>query len=251
MPKLIVSGREYEVDGILFDKDGTLIEFLPLWGGWAQIMTDQVAAAIRSGEFPVPLEVRCEWLGIEMDEQGQITGYDLGGPLSIASIPEIEGILAWQLYKHGLAWNEAIAKIRNFRMKASQYIERERPVFPVQGLQGFLGKCNELGVPLGVVTADQTDEAVKHLSLIGIDGYFKTIIGSDLVSEGKPSTEIVYKACRELGIAPNRTVLVGDTGGDMQMGFDAGMAVTIGINRNGSLIGAKETITSYDALIIN
>ncbi|RUT28392.1 HAD family hydrolase [Paenibacillus zeisoli] len=253
MPKLRVSGREYEVDGILFDKDGTLLEFLPLWGRWAEFLTDQVAEAIRSiGGFPVPLEVKREWLGLDMNEHGRITGYDLGGPLSMASIPEIEGILAWQLYKQGLPWNEAIAKIRIFRMRATKYIEHERPVFPVQGLQGFLSQCNELNVPLGVVTADQTDEAVKHLSWMGISGFFKTIMGSDLVSEGKPSTEIIYKACGELGTAPERTALIGDTSGDMQMGQGAGMAVTIGLSRDGSILhGAKEMITTYEALVIN
>ncbi|USB34124.1 HAD-IA family hydrolase [Paenibacillus sp. YPG26] len=251
MPKLKVSGREYEVDGILFDKDGTLLEFLPLWGGWAGLMADQVAGAISSGEFPVPNEAKREWLGLEMDDQGRVTGYDREGPLSIASIPEIEGILAWQLYKHGWAWNEAIALIRSFRVKAAQDMERERPVIPVQGLPGFLDQCSRLSVPLGVVTADQTAEAVKHLNWMRIKGRFKTIIGSDLVSEGKPSPEIIFKACRDLGISPDKAALIGDTGGDMQMGRDAGVAVTIGIGSGGRLPDAKEMISTYDSLIIN
>lgn len=245
---LQVNNREMEIDAILFDKDGTLLQFLPLWGTWAGIMTSLMAESIQAlgkGADIAPESL----LGVELDEQKRVVAYDLGGPLSIASIPEIEGALAWQLYTRGVPWNQALQRVREIRAAADEEVERKRPTMPLPGLLPFLSRCMEAGLPLAVVTADQTAEAVKHLQWLGVADCFKAVMGRDRVINGKPSPEIVYKACELLGVLPARTVLIGDTAGDMQTGRLAGVGLTIGIGGE-ALAGADVMIRSYDELRI-
>ncbi|MFB5676379.1 HAD family hydrolase [Paenibacillus terreus] len=245
---LQVKTREIEIDAILFDKDGTLLQFLPLWGKWAGVMTSLMTESIRTLGKGMDFESKL-LLGVELDERSQVTGFDLQGPLSIASIPEIEGALAWQLYTRGMSWNQAIQRVRVIRAAADEEVERERPVVPLPGLLSFLSHCTEAGLPLAVVTADQTAEALKHLQWLGVADRFKAIMGRDRVINGKPSPEIVYKACELLGVKPARTVLIGDTAGDMQTGRLAGVRLTIGIGGE-PLAEADVMIRSYDELRI-
>ncbi|SEC61174.1 HAD family hydrolase [Paenibacillus sp. GP183] len=255
MTNLIIDQQTYEIEAILFDKDGTLLEFLELWGRFAERMTMQVIDQISSmgGEL-LGLDPS-KLLGIEMDETGRLTGYDIQGPLSIGSMPEIEAILAWQLYRCGLTWNEAITRIREFQKQASVEMERERPAVPIHGLIDFLEQCEKLQLPLCVVTADYTQEAKKHLSWIHSDHYFREIIGSDQVTVGKPYPEMIHTACQRIGVSPAKVALIGDTNGDMQMGKAAGVAVTIGMSKNlagsGRLYQADYMISTYNQLTLS
>lgn len=238
---------EFPVEGILFDKDGTLLDFMTLWGKWAKGMTDQVITRVKElggdvGKFSNQL------LGINCDQQGEMIDYDLHGPLSIGSTPELEGVLAWQLYRCGLPWNEAITEIRTFWRSASGGMEQSAT--PLPGLPAFLKECLAAGIPMAVVTADDTQEAIKHLSSAGIAEYFQHIIGADQVAQGKPAPDIVWHACRELGLDPGKVAVIGDTGGDMQMGKAAGVALTIGIDRGMHLPHADLMIRSYQELSI-
>jgi phosphoglycolate phosphatase len=255
MTNLIIDQQTYEIEAILFDKDGTLLEFLELWGRFAELMTMQVIDQISSMGCEMFGLDPSKLLGIEVAETGRLTGYDVQGPLSIGSMPEIEAILAWQLYRCGMPWNEAITRIREFHRQASIDMERERPAVPIHGLIDFLEQCEKFQLPICVVTSDYTQEAKKHLSWIHSDHYFQAIIGSDQVTVGKPYPEMIHTACQRIGVSPAKVALIGDTNGDMQMGKAAGVALTIGISKkpegSGRLYQADYMISTYKQLSLS
>ena len=93
----------------------------------------------------------------------------------------------------------------------------------------FWKKCQQAGIPMAVVTADETGAAIKHLSWLGLDHYFAEIIGTDQVERGKPFPDMVELACRRLGVNVAAAAVIGDSGGDMRMARSAGAAAAIGI----------------------
>ncbi|WP_438347755.1 HAD family hydrolase [Paenibacillus sp. FA6] len=250
MTILTVHGQSQEVDAILFDKDGTLLDFMSLWGQWAEFMTTQIMERIHSLGVVAIEGLASKMLGLMLDADGKATSYDIQGPLSMGSVSETEGALAWQLYNAGLPWNESIQLIRQFAVSASEELERERPVLPLPGLIDFLGQCREYELPLAVVTADHAAEACKHLTWMGVEGHFEHIIGSDMVTEGKPSPEMVQLACVRLNVLPERVAMVGDTAGDMQAAKAAGVGLIIGIGSSGTLQHADVMISSYDEMML-
>src|SRR5699024_6489823 len=96
-------------------------------------------------------------------------------------------------------------------------------------LETFLNALHKADVRLGVVTSDDTDQAEFHLRKLGINEYFGSVIGNDAVSRGKPFPDSVEKACRELHIRPENTLIIGDSNGDMITGENAQMQAKIGI----------------------
>ena len=83
--------------------------------------------------------------------------------------------------------------------------------------------------PKAIVTNTPRDCTIRILNNFGIDKYFKVIITSDQIERGKPSPDLIYEACKRLGVKTEEVVLIGDTESDVKAGRAAGCKV-IGIN---------------------
>lgn len=86
--------------------------------------------------------------------------------------------------------------------------------------------------PKAIITNTPRDCAIQILKKFNIDDYFKVIVTSDQIEKGKPAPDIVFEACKRLGVKPSNVVLVGDTESDVKAGHAAGCKV-IGINVKG------------------
>nr|WP_279538010.1 HAD family hydrolase [Paenibacillus turpanensis] len=219
----------------MFDKDGTLLDFQALYGTWAAVMTKQLER----------IEPRVDWaaaLGVRFLEE-PLPVHDPAGPLAMASNSQLEAILAWQLYQSGWAWNEAVQQVQEQFEKVNQTINTLRPVKPTAGVEAFLKACRTAGLPLAVVTADDTLMAERHLEWSGLRPYFQAVIGTDQVARGKPNPDMALLACQRLAVKPNRALVIGDTSGDIMMGRQAGLraAILVGGRKNGSQQAAAQT----------
>jgi phosphoglycolate phosphatase len=80
-----------------------------------------------------------------------------------------------------------------------------------------------------IITNTPTDCARQILKKFDIAQYFEAIITSDDVRKAKPDPEIVFTACKRLGVTPKTALLVGDTESDVKAGRAAGCTV-VGLN---------------------
>lgn len=84
---------------------------------------------------------------------------------------------------------------------------------------------------LGVVTNKAQRQSERTLKALGIEGFFKTVLGGDVLPVRKPRPEPLWEAARRLGARPEEAWMVGDSPGDVLAGKAAGMrtvAVTYG-----------------------
>lgn len=253
MPKVTVHGQEVPCRGILFDKDGTLLDFMLMWGVWATVLVglldDHLTALDKE-----PIGHRKDSLGLFSDQTGKITGYDKAGPIAMGTEEEVTALLAWHLYTAGIPWNEATVLVRRYNKSAMQKLEQDRRAVPLPGLTGFLQDCHKSGMKLAVVTSDTMKETKKHLDWMDLSHYFPVIVGRDRVSKGKPDPEMALLAMQELGLTPQQCIVIGDSNGDMVMGKQAGALCTIGIAPDGDgqqyLLDADLIIRGYHELTV-
>ena len=87
-------------DLVVFDKDGTLLDFHAMWGGWARALGARLEASARR---PVAPDV---FAAIGFDPSSARIAP--GGPLAIGTMAEIEGLLATVLRR----WCPSVAAAR-------------------------------------------------------------------------------------------------------------------------------------------
>lgn len=244
-----VGGSPHPIQAVLFDKDGTLLDFTGMWGFWTDCVLNDFRERLAAREMHIDAaDIPLIW-GTFHDEQGRMNGYDVRGPLAMGTMDEVYAVLTWHGYRAGLSWAEAKIMVRDCLAHAEEAMEIHRPAYPLPGVREFLEQCRNQGVVLGVVTADDTHSAVKHLHWMGLNAFFDVIIGTDLVDRGKPFPDMVLLASEKLGIPASQVVVIGDTDGDMEMARAAGAAYKIGIGEPGRLKLSDRTIQSFHELL--
>ena len=78
---------------------------------------------------------------------------------------------------------------------------------------------------VGLVTNTPRRNVDKILEHFDLAGHFDAVLTGDDVERGKPDAEIVLKACEWLAVRPKHAILVGDTRTDFQAGKAAGCLV--------------------------
>ncbi|PZD96013.1 HAD family hydrolase [Paenibacillus sambharensis] len=241
MINLYSGSASWPVRGIIFDKDGTILDFQHMWGRWTQILLEKLTGFGGEPDWHAALGIRAA---------GDTVVHDPDGPLAMASNEQTIAILAWHLYREGLPWNRAVSLVSQAVMETNRELEELRPVQPMPGLLSFLERCREAGIKMAVATSDDTAMAEQHLEWLGIRRYFQAVVGADRVKRGKPHPDMAVLACLELGLQPEEAVMIGDTKADIQMAAEAGMKAGIMIGGADSS-GASAHILSYDSLGIS
>lgn len=252
---MIIAGQRHSIDAILFDKDGTLIDFLYTWGYWGQQLIHAFSKAIeKKGYSPLNQNILSSW-GICQPEVNLMTDYDRKGPLAMATLQELLTLLCWEGYKRGLSWAESKILAEQANDRADQKLIETQRARLLPGVQALLDQCKAMNVPIGIVTADESDMAKKQLEWLGIESYFTVCIGTDQVKRGKPFKDMVLLACKQMSVKPSSVVIIGDTAGDMMMAKNAGaaLAITFDIHNNippVEFLDADIIISSYAELEI-
>ncbi len=212
---------------LIFDKDGTLIDFtatwIPLIRKRISILLERVG---RDGELEALLLK--SW-GID-PVSGRV---DPRGPCPVS--PRIEEIVigTMALYQQGYAWDDAKHWVAQAFDEADAATDRLKLLKPVPGIQSLLLRLKERGFFLAVATNDEPRDTKEMLSALAMEGLFDVVLCSGEVAQPKPDPEMILSICRRLSVAPQETVLIGDTVNDMKMGKRAGLALTIGIVEGG------------------
>lgn len=192
------------VDALLFDKDGTLFDFAATWNEW----TENLIRDLSQGQEQVVRDL------------AEVLGYDLSTgsfrPDSIAiacANTEIAAAMA------PVVGHMTVAEIE-LHLATSAASANLTEAVP---LVAFLDDLLARGKVLGVMTNDAEISARSQLERAGVLGHFAFIAGYDSGHGAKPDPDPLLAFCREVGIAPARTAMVGDSRHDLQAGNAAGM----------------------------
>ena len=170
---------------------------------------------------------------------------------------DMDGVLVDSLDSWRSSLNAALKANNHQEITKEEFIEKYwgydlYATFDKMGLDhGVVTACNELyrehldkvkmypevkeilqkleGYKKGIITNTPRNRAIQVIKNFKLGRYFDTVVTSDDVERGKPSPDIVLKACKNLGVEPVDAVAVGDTSSDVEAGKSAG-CVVIGIN---------------------
>jgi len=221
---LRIAGRDLDPRLIVFDKDGTLIDYDSLWRTrFARLMQALDSLVSLEGEARLGLAAT---LGFD-PETGE---WDPRGPLTVASNAEVALLLASQVYRYqGKSWDEALSIIAKAEEKALAGLSLVDLVEPVGDVKGTLQRLSDEGLALAVATTDDRHATEQALRKLGVWALFAAVVCGDDGIPLKPVPDMALAICRQLGIAPRDAIMVGDTIGDLTMAKRAGFAYAVGV----------------------
>lgn len=205
------------IDLLIFDKDGTLIEFHLMWGGWvaklARRLEDAVALPLRDGLYPL--------LGVD-PATGRVHAHGLMAATPMSRIREVV-----QAYVAEAGATPAVATAAvEAAWHAPDPVALARPV---TDLPALLARLRPSVGTFAVATSDDRQPTERTLAALGVSGEFAAIVCADDGIRTKPSPDPVLHLCERLGIPLARTAVVGDSPADLLMGRAAGVARCIGV----------------------
>jgi len=214
------------IDGIIFDKDGTLFDFHRSWGGWANGFLRGLARDTAHAKA-----------------MGFAIGYDLttgqfspDSPVIAATAVDIALALAPHLP------GETPAAITG-RINAAA---AQAPMAEAVPLRPLLQALRDRGLRIGLATNDTEAPARAHLAAHDITDLFDFIAGYDSGYGPKPDPGMCRAFAARFGLDPARVVMVGDSLHDLHAGRAAGM-VCIGVLTG--MAGADDLSPHADAVL--
>ncbi|WP_309668383.1 HAD family hydrolase [Tabrizicola sp.] len=213
------------IDGIVFDKDGTLFDFHISWGRWASTFLAQMARdephAMRMGAAigfnPATGQFSADSLVIAATASD--IAYALRLEIPQMTTPQLTEII--DDAAAGATMAEAVP------------------------LRPLLTLLRGQALKLGVATNDSEGPARAHLTAHRITDLFDFIAGSDSGYGAKPGPGMCQAFARSVGLDPSRVAMVGDSKHDLDAGRAAGMvtvAVLTGIASRADLLPHADVV---------
>ena len=203
------------IKGILFDKDGTLLDFhatwMPAYGEAARMLEREAG---RAG-----LAARLLALGGYREADARCDPRSL---LACGSTSEIAELWAMEA---GLQDVAAITE----RIEEVFAREAAGRATPVTDLAALFARLAARGMDLGVATMDS--EALAHATLrkFGVDDRVRFVCGYDSGFGHKPEPGMAEAFCRACSLEAGEVAMVGDTPHDLDMGRAAGVGLVVGV----------------------
>jgi len=209
--------RSFKAQGIIFDKDGTLIDFDTMWGGWVGYLADQLHAI--SG-LPVR-EPLCEAMGYD-DANKKVLAQ---GKLAAATISELHQTTV-----------EVIRSLGTNKKQAEQIVAEgwciPDPVIlakPVTDTRELFYKLYQQNIKIGIATADDRTPTQAMIEAFDIEEYLTTMVCADDGIPAKPEPDMVLTICERMNLHPSKVMVIGDTTADLKMARSAGAGLVVGV----------------------
>jgi phosphoglycolate phosphatase len=220
---LNIAGREFSTELVIFDKDGTLIDFKETWVG---IIDNLISAMSRHVPLTPNLKERVQIaLGISIEKK-EIDGC---GPLAMGTFTECDALLTYCLYREGIRWDKAQGIVRSLGDEIFRSDIRRKNTRAAKGAIEMLTRLKSKGIRIAVATNDKASDARSDMDSIGAGAYIDFVVGADSVNTSKPAPDMVRKICDYFRIEPRHAVLIGDTVMDAMLGRNSGVQLSIGI----------------------
>lgn len=164
------------------------------------------------------------------------------GVLSEGTISDAKGAVVGALRQEGIFFQEAVM-IVNQIWKEADFILQSQPTPLCSDIKGMFQELKRNGIKIAINTAEPREFVISDLMNLGLIEYTDMLMcGDDPISQPRPSAHNALLICDELKVSPSKTVVVGDSVGDLQMGQSAFVMQKIGVL---SGVGSEEQLKLF------
>jgi phosphoglycolate phosphatase len=254
MATLLLRGTPISsIDGVLFDKDGTLSHSEP---HLLALADERINKAIEIGQIEAPSLQPSELRDTLRRAFGVHNGMlNPGGTLAVASRQDNIASTATVLCLLGCSWPEALVIAHACFDDVDQGgLVDATPSPLLNGAERLLRDLHQQHVTSAVISNDTRSGIQSFLEHHQLSAWVADLWSAD-DHPRKPDPQAALALCNRLGLPPQRCALVGDSETDLQMALEAGIGCIIGFtggwSRTPELRSAQHLLHHWDELAIN
>ncbi|MFW1677471.1 phosphoglycolate phosphatase [Pontibacter sp. JAM-7] len=201
---------------VMFDLDGTLVDSVPDLA----VAVDRMLQAL---DRPVAGEQKVrQWVG---NGAAVLVQRALSGAIKVE--PQLDAALT----------KRALALFMSFYAEATA---EHSVLYP--GVRSCLDQLQQAGVALGLVTNKPICFTTPLLAQLGLSSYFAVVLGGDSVAVKKPDPQMLFACLQAAEVAPEMSLMVGDSKNDVLAARAAGCpvaCVSYGYNHGESIVASS------------
>lgn len=200
--------------GVVFDKDGTLIDLPSFWFGPVSHTIGILQEEYGFGETTAKELLIAS--GMRPDGSGIPEGLVMSGTnLDIAK--------AWKLIlqEQGITLKDDFVETSRYMLASNA---EHGTLQGMTDLSPLLSELRSRDLKIGIVTSDDYEQTRYSMEELGVLEFFDTIIGADLVENPKPAADSMGAIVSAWGIPKESILMVGDSVNDMKFAAQSGVA---------------------------
>lgn len=209
------------IETILFDKDGTLIDLHYFWGKISELRIKKIIENYNlDNNLFYELTLK---LGYDIHKQKMLPD----GITALYSRSKIIEIFSNDLNKINI--NVTKNDLENIFDNVSEEFHKNmfNYIKPIESAFNFIKLAHKFNINLGIITSDSTETTNLTLKHLNWEKYFKIAIGRESHPDTKESGKPTIMALEKLKANPKTTIMIGDAPMDYLSAKNAGIEKTI------------------------
>ena len=228
--------RNFKAEAIIFDKDGTLIDFDAMWGTWTLQLADRLQASVK-------LDVRqalCDSYGYDIARRKILPD----GRLTCTPMWKLRELMLDVAQSAGISDHQAQGVVEEAWFVPDPVTLAK----PFTNVRKLFTNIHERGIKIAIATTDDRKPTEAILRAFSVTDLITTMVCADDGIKAKPAPDMLTTICARMNIDPRRAIVIGDTVADLQMGRSAGAGYVIGVL---SGVGLLEHLTPLADILID
>ncbi|MFS0725357.1 HAD family hydrolase [Paenibacillus sp. 1P07SE] len=224
MAVLRMKEQQFEIDLVIFDKDGLLFDARYFWQRLAE-------ARMRVLQPLLGEEGLAEWCELMGITQAGMTAVDIN-PSGIFALapPQEEIIVTASLLKvsAGGDWGVSRQRAAEAFQQSDEQFDLPGALQPKRGFPDIFCRLQQAAIPFGIATSDDYDRTIRSVGRYVPIEWLTCIVTPVDVEHGKPHPDMLQLISRTTGVPLSRIAMLGDSFVDVEMACTAG-CIGIGI----------------------
>jgi phosphoglycolate phosphatase len=208
---------------VVFDKDGTLIDFNRAWWGRLERGVAEIVSHLGADEALAS----ALFATLGADRQARIIRPET--PYAVTSNTKICTVAATVLHQSGIGWAEAEAVVAATLQKALLAQPAPGEIAPLADLPALFGAYHAAGIAIAVATSDDRAGTEATLRQLGVAQLVAELLCADDPGPRKPDPAAVAQLAGAIGVPIEETAMVSDSASDLEMGLRANIGLKVAV----------------------